>query len=272
MDLKQTNHLKAYGIAYWALTRGIEVDWLLNYRSGSFMIDGLDIVSAECRVRGVTYEALAGHRGLRHLRRDPGRGQQHGRDPAREGPEDRRLCAPQFPPVGRRGDARARVRGDPLRQDLGRRGAARFAHPLRLAAPPPRGLHRPVREVLRQLRDPAMVYRAAGDVRTEGEGERFQEGLADEGGRGAEDQGIRRRGRVPVRDVLGNGHLRHRPRLRKRGHLRRDVRRRSRPTRSSRRSWTTRTASRSPVSRSRPTRSGTSTPTSISRRATWCSC
>jgi hypothetical protein len=60
MDLKQANHLKAYGIAYWALTKGIDVDWLLNYRAGSFMIDGLDNVSAECRIRGVTYEELTG--------------------------------------------------------------------------------------------------------------------------------------------------------------------------------------------------------------------
>jgi len=60
MDLKQSNHLKAYGIAYWALTRNIEVDWLLNYRSGSFLIDGLDNVSAECRVRGVAYDEISG--------------------------------------------------------------------------------------------------------------------------------------------------------------------------------------------------------------------
>src|SRR6266849_8733444 len=40
MDLKQTDHLKAYGIAYWALTKNIDVDWLLNYRGGSFMVDG----------------------------------------------------------------------------------------------------------------------------------------------------------------------------------------------------------------------------------------
>jgi hypothetical protein len=60
MDLKQTDHLKAYGIAYWALTRNIEVDWLLNYRGGSFMIDGLDAVSAECRIRGVLFEPLDG--------------------------------------------------------------------------------------------------------------------------------------------------------------------------------------------------------------------
>ena len=29
---KQSNHLKAYGIAYWILQNDIEVDWLLNYR------------------------------------------------------------------------------------------------------------------------------------------------------------------------------------------------------------------------------------------------
>jgi len=60
MDLKQANHLKAYGIAYWALTRNIEVDWLLNFRSGSFMIDGLENVAAECRVRGVIYDEITG--------------------------------------------------------------------------------------------------------------------------------------------------------------------------------------------------------------------
>lgn len=60
MDLKQSDHLKAYGIAYWTLTKNIEVDWLLNYRGGSFMIDGLDLVSAECRIRGVNYEFLSG--------------------------------------------------------------------------------------------------------------------------------------------------------------------------------------------------------------------
>jgi hypothetical protein len=56
MDLNQTDHLKAYGIAYWALTKGLQVDWLLNYRGGSFMLDGLDVVATECRVRGVSFE------------------------------------------------------------------------------------------------------------------------------------------------------------------------------------------------------------------------
>lgn len=60
MDLRQADHLKAYGIAYWTLTKNIEVDWLLNYRGGSFLIDGLDLVAAECRIRGVTFEELGG--------------------------------------------------------------------------------------------------------------------------------------------------------------------------------------------------------------------
>ncbi len=60
MDMKQSDHLKAYGIAYWALTRNIEVDWLLNYRGGSFMIDGLDLVANECRVRNVEIEQISG--------------------------------------------------------------------------------------------------------------------------------------------------------------------------------------------------------------------
>jgi hypothetical protein len=60
MDLVQTDHLKAYGIAYWTLKKNIEVDWLLNYRGGSFLVDGLDIVAQECRVRGVSFEQISG--------------------------------------------------------------------------------------------------------------------------------------------------------------------------------------------------------------------
>ena len=60
MDLDQQDHLKAYGIAYWALTRGIEVDWLLNYRGGSFLMDYHDLVANECRVRGVGFKGVSG--------------------------------------------------------------------------------------------------------------------------------------------------------------------------------------------------------------------
>jgi hypothetical protein len=60
MDLQQTDHLKAYGIAYWVLTKGLEVDWLLNYRGGSFMVDYLEMIATECRVRGVAFTLLSG--------------------------------------------------------------------------------------------------------------------------------------------------------------------------------------------------------------------
>ena len=39
MDGSQQNHLKAYGIAFWTLGREASIDWLLNYRGGSFLID-----------------------------------------------------------------------------------------------------------------------------------------------------------------------------------------------------------------------------------------
>jgi hypothetical protein len=60
MDLKQTDHLKAYGIAYLALMKSVEVDWLLNYRGGSFMIDAVPVIASECRVRGVFFEEIGG--------------------------------------------------------------------------------------------------------------------------------------------------------------------------------------------------------------------
>jgi hypothetical protein len=60
MDIGQTDHLKAYGIAYWTLSKGQTIDWLLNYRGGSFMIDYSDALAAECRIRGVSFEQIGG--------------------------------------------------------------------------------------------------------------------------------------------------------------------------------------------------------------------
>jgi hypothetical protein len=59
MDLKQTDHLKAYGITYHALANGMKADWLLNYRGGSFMIDYSDKVAVECRIEGVAFDAIS---------------------------------------------------------------------------------------------------------------------------------------------------------------------------------------------------------------------
>jgi len=62
MDLNQKDHLKAYGIAYWVLKQDVEVDWLLNYRGGSFMIKDAKEIENECTIRGVTYEVIADSR------------------------------------------------------------------------------------------------------------------------------------------------------------------------------------------------------------------
>jgi hypothetical protein len=58
MDLTQTDHLKAYGIAYWSLQRGTDVQWLLNYRGGSFLVDYFQEIENECLIRGVYYETI----------------------------------------------------------------------------------------------------------------------------------------------------------------------------------------------------------------------
>lgn len=59
MDERQSNHLKAYGIAYWILKADREVNWLVNYQGGSFLMEYNAILENECRVRGVTYEVIS---------------------------------------------------------------------------------------------------------------------------------------------------------------------------------------------------------------------
>src|SRR5476651_1602275 len=58
MDDQQKDHLKSYGIAFWTLKNNEEVDWLLNYRGGSFMMKYDAKLENECKVRGVSYEVL----------------------------------------------------------------------------------------------------------------------------------------------------------------------------------------------------------------------
>lgn len=59
MDNVQKNHLKAYGIIYWALTNDVEVTWLLNYRGGSFLTSYSKTIESECKIRGVSYESIS---------------------------------------------------------------------------------------------------------------------------------------------------------------------------------------------------------------------
>lgn len=64
MDLKQTDHLKAYGVAFLSLERENNVEWLLNYRGGSFMMDYREDVEHACQVRGVAYELIGGSQSI----------------------------------------------------------------------------------------------------------------------------------------------------------------------------------------------------------------
>ena len=59
MDKTQSNHLKAYGIAYWVLSMDMDVSWLLNYQGGSFMCGYSEKIAKECALRGVAYKVLA---------------------------------------------------------------------------------------------------------------------------------------------------------------------------------------------------------------------
>ncbi|PJJ60613.1 hypothetical protein CLV45_2042 [Hymenobacter chitinivorans DSM 11115] len=59
MDQGQKEHLKAYGIAYWLLARQVEVDWLLNYRGGSFACENAQGLENELAVRGITYQVIS---------------------------------------------------------------------------------------------------------------------------------------------------------------------------------------------------------------------
>ena len=65
MDVKQNDHLKAYGFAFWALNQNINVEWLLNYRGGSFLLDEFSEITEVARVRGVTYETIDSEQALK---------------------------------------------------------------------------------------------------------------------------------------------------------------------------------------------------------------
>ncbi|WP_372754513.1 hypothetical protein [Labilibaculum sp.] len=59
MDDSQKNHLKAYGIAFWTLEKDYEIQWLLNYRGGSFLLPFQKEIQQECQIRGVSFSVLS---------------------------------------------------------------------------------------------------------------------------------------------------------------------------------------------------------------------
>lgn len=57
-ETSQKNHLKAYGITYWALDKQYKASWLLNYRGGSFLLPDAPEIRKECQIRGVSFEPI----------------------------------------------------------------------------------------------------------------------------------------------------------------------------------------------------------------------
>ena len=60
MDEEQTDHLKAYGIAFWSLENNDPLNWLLNFKGGSFLLEGKEKIQQECILRGVKYYTIDG--------------------------------------------------------------------------------------------------------------------------------------------------------------------------------------------------------------------
>ncbi|HPF61872.1 MAG: asparagine synthetase B [Gemmatimonadales bacterium] len=58
MDEGQADHLKAYGLAFRALERGEEGEWLLNYRSGAFLLPASEAVRRDAALAGITLEPI----------------------------------------------------------------------------------------------------------------------------------------------------------------------------------------------------------------------
>jgi hypothetical protein len=59
MDLTQSDHLKAYGLAFKVLKAGVNVEWLLNYRGGSFLCEERQEFLRLARLMGVSFEVIA---------------------------------------------------------------------------------------------------------------------------------------------------------------------------------------------------------------------
>jgi hypothetical protein len=58
MDDAQSDHLKAYGLAYRLLERGGRAEWFLNYRGGAFLLPADGATSRDAALAGVTSEPL----------------------------------------------------------------------------------------------------------------------------------------------------------------------------------------------------------------------
>ena len=60
MDCHQTDHLKAYGIAYSFIGKEYKIEWVLNYRGGAFIFPDQPEIRQRLVLKGVSFEALSG--------------------------------------------------------------------------------------------------------------------------------------------------------------------------------------------------------------------
>ena len=58
MDKIQKDHLKAYGVIFWCLENNTNVEWILNYKGGSFLIDYKPFIINETKIRGVSTQII----------------------------------------------------------------------------------------------------------------------------------------------------------------------------------------------------------------------
>ena len=58
MDETQTDHLRAYGVAYRALDKGFIMEWLLNYRGGSFLFPQETGIEEDLILSRVSYKII----------------------------------------------------------------------------------------------------------------------------------------------------------------------------------------------------------------------
>jgi len=59
MDNVQSDHLRSYGVAFWALEQGFKVEWLLNYRGGAFLAPDSRLLQVQARLMGVTVDVIS---------------------------------------------------------------------------------------------------------------------------------------------------------------------------------------------------------------------
>lgn len=68
MDQAQANHMKAYGVAYWVLSQDEPIDWMLNFRGGSFLLPARTGIENELIIRGVSYKMISDADALRYAK------------------------------------------------------------------------------------------------------------------------------------------------------------------------------------------------------------